>query len=196
MISGSRLVLHVPSRGVEGLVRLVGRILARLASASWPRGEPTAAVAVPGSGCSTGSVGSLTHQEPSFDCPGGSGTVYPAPRGLPMTGVDLYRRSQPSSESTATSPAKSRLCLARYGMRLFATVLSLTPMARAMARSLRPSSRRCAAFSRMSRYAGVEPVSTTDTLTGIAAAVRILCVRVHLSQRIRTALRSGGGRFG
>jgi hypothetical protein len=43
-----------------------------------------------------------------------------------------------------------------------------------------PSSRRCAVFSAILRNAGVEPASTIIASTGIAAAVRILCVRVHL----------------
>ena len=73
----------------------------------------------------------------------------------------------------------------RNRRRLFATVLSLTPIARAIARSLIPSSRRCAALAAISRNAGVEPASTIVTTTGIEAAVRILCVRVHWLQRVR-----------
>ncbi len=65
--------------------------------------------------------------------------------------------------------------------RLFATVLSLTPIARAIRRSLRPSSRRSRAFGAIARYTGDEPASMIDTRTGIAAAVRILCVRVHFN---------------
>jgi hypothetical protein len=61
----------------------------------------------------------------------------------------------------------------------FATVLSLTLSARAMALSLIPSSRRWTAFSPISRYTGIEPESRISAVTGIAAAVRILCERVH-----------------
>jgi hypothetical protein len=51
--------------------------------------------------------------------------------------------------------------------------------ARAIARSLSPSSRRCSALSPISRYTGAEPASTASATTGIAGAVRILCERIH-----------------
>jgi hypothetical protein len=82
-------------------------------------------------------------------------------------------------------PASRALIQPHGRRRLLATVLSLTPMYRAMARSLMPRSRRCAAFAPISRYAGAEPPSTMGTITGIPAAVRILCVRVHSQQRVR-----------
>ena len=78
---------------------------------------------------------------------------------------------------------------------LLATVLSLTPSSRAMHRLLSPSSRRWRAFGRITADTGDEPRPAIVARTDIAAAVRILCVRVHLLRSIRTALRTSGGRL-
>jgi hypothetical protein len=60
----------------------------------------------------------------------------------------------------------------------FATVLSLTPSARAIALSLISSARSSWTFAAMLRYTGTPVACVIITSTGIAAAVRILCVRV------------------
>lgn len=62
----------------------------------------------------------------------------------------------------------------------FASVLSLTRSAWAIARSLIPSSRRCFALSAIRTETGSPAWSMIAASTGMFAAVRILCVRVHL----------------
>jgi hypothetical protein len=52
-------------------------------------------------------------------------------------------------------------------------------------------SRSCIAFSPICTYIGTSARSTTSASTGIAPAVRILCVRVHLHSALRPVWSEG-----
>ena len=98
-------------------------------------------------------------------------------------------RTHKKDRQTTAYPVGT-MCFVRSSI-AFATVLSLTPSARAIALSLILRSRSCIAFSATCTYIGASARSTTTASTGIAPAVRILCVRVHLHSALRPVRSEG-----